>query len=161
MRRPRIAALGGGTGLASLLRGLKREPLDLTASVIERHFRITVVAARIEPVITKRIVKIVRLSTRCRHGAESTMDEGDATTDPETLGKHVRRLDERSAMLETDEARVGQQRARNAEFAGPRSEIHHGANPEFGQPLRGSFHYAVRRPVLLRHFAVVLRMKAI
>ena len=32
-RRPRIAALGGGTGLASLLRGLKREPLDLTAIV--------------------------------------------------------------------------------------------------------------------------------
>ena len=29
----RIAALGGGTGLASLLRGLKREPLDLTAIV--------------------------------------------------------------------------------------------------------------------------------
>jgi uncharacterized cofD-like protein len=33
VRRPRIAALGGGTGLASLLRGLKREPLDLTAVV--------------------------------------------------------------------------------------------------------------------------------
>ena len=32
-RRPRIAALGGGTGLASLLRGLKREPMDLTAIV--------------------------------------------------------------------------------------------------------------------------------
>ena len=32
-RPPRIAALGGGTGLASLLRGLKREPLDLTAIV--------------------------------------------------------------------------------------------------------------------------------
>jgi len=34
VRRPaRIAALGGGTGLASLLRGLKREDLDLTAIV--------------------------------------------------------------------------------------------------------------------------------
>jgi uncharacterized cofD-like protein len=32
-RTPRIAALGGGTGLASLLRGLKREPLNLTAIV--------------------------------------------------------------------------------------------------------------------------------
>jgi uncharacterized cofD-like protein len=32
-RRPRIAALGGGTGLASLLRGLKRAPVDLTAIV--------------------------------------------------------------------------------------------------------------------------------
>ena len=32
-RSPRIAALGGGTGLASLLRGLKREPLNLTAIV--------------------------------------------------------------------------------------------------------------------------------
>ncbi len=32
-RHPRIAALGGGTGLASLLRGLKREPLDLAAIV--------------------------------------------------------------------------------------------------------------------------------
>ena len=32
-RRPRIAALGGGTGLASLLRGLKRAPLDITAIV--------------------------------------------------------------------------------------------------------------------------------
>jgi uncharacterized cofD-like protein len=32
-RPPRIAALGGGTGLASLLRGLKRERLDLTAIV--------------------------------------------------------------------------------------------------------------------------------
>ncbi|MGI9539976.1 MAG: gluconeogenesis factor YvcK family protein [Miltoncostaeaceae bacterium] len=31
--RPRIAALGGGTGLASLLRGLKRAPVDLTAIV--------------------------------------------------------------------------------------------------------------------------------
>jgi uncharacterized cofD-like protein len=31
--RPRIAALGGGTGLASLLRGLKRERVDLTAIV--------------------------------------------------------------------------------------------------------------------------------
>jgi uncharacterized cofD-like protein len=31
--RPRIAALGGGTGLASLLRGLKRSPVDLTAIV--------------------------------------------------------------------------------------------------------------------------------
>ena len=30
---PRIAALGGGTGLASLLRGLKRAPVDLTAIV--------------------------------------------------------------------------------------------------------------------------------
>ena len=32
-RRPRIAALGGGTGLASLLRGLKRAPVDITAIV--------------------------------------------------------------------------------------------------------------------------------
>ena len=32
-RVPRIAALGGGTGLASLLRGLKRAPLDITAIV--------------------------------------------------------------------------------------------------------------------------------
>ena len=32
-RRARIAALGGGTGLASLLRGLKREHTDLTAIV--------------------------------------------------------------------------------------------------------------------------------
>ncbi len=32
-RQPRIAALGGGTGLASLLRGLKRAPLDITAIV--------------------------------------------------------------------------------------------------------------------------------
>ncbi len=32
-RQPRIAALGGGTGLASLLRGLKRSPLDITAIV--------------------------------------------------------------------------------------------------------------------------------
>jgi uncharacterized cofD-like protein len=32
-RRPHIAALGGGTGLASLLRGLKRAPVDLTAIV--------------------------------------------------------------------------------------------------------------------------------
>jgi uncharacterized cofD-like protein len=32
-RLPRIAALGGGTGLASLLRGLKRSPLDITAIV--------------------------------------------------------------------------------------------------------------------------------
>jgi uncharacterized cofD-like protein len=32
-RLPRIAALGGGTGLASLLRGLKRAPLDITAIV--------------------------------------------------------------------------------------------------------------------------------
>lgn len=32
-RRARIAALGGGTGLASLLRGLKRAPVDLTAIV--------------------------------------------------------------------------------------------------------------------------------
>lgn len=31
--RPRIAALGGGTGLASLLRGLKRSRVDLTAIV--------------------------------------------------------------------------------------------------------------------------------
>jgi len=31
--RPRIAALGGGTGLAALLRGLKRAPVDLTAIV--------------------------------------------------------------------------------------------------------------------------------
>ena len=30
---PRIAALGGGTGLASLLRGLKRAPVDITAIV--------------------------------------------------------------------------------------------------------------------------------
>ena len=30
---PRITALGGGTGLASLLRGLKRAPVDLTAIV--------------------------------------------------------------------------------------------------------------------------------
>ncbi len=30
---PRIAALGGGTGLAALLRGLKRAPVDLTAIV--------------------------------------------------------------------------------------------------------------------------------
>lgn len=30
---PHIAALGGGTGLASLLRGLKRHPLDITAIV--------------------------------------------------------------------------------------------------------------------------------
>jgi uncharacterized cofD-like protein len=30
---PRIAALGGGTGLASLLRGLKRAPVELTAIV--------------------------------------------------------------------------------------------------------------------------------
>lgn len=33
MGTPRIAALGGGTGLASLLRGLKRAPVDLTAIV--------------------------------------------------------------------------------------------------------------------------------
>ncbi|WP_217913179.1 gluconeogenesis factor YvcK family protein [Miltoncostaea marina] len=32
-RLPRITALGGGTGLASLLRGLKRAPLDITAVV--------------------------------------------------------------------------------------------------------------------------------
>lgn len=32
-RRPRVAALGGGTGLASALRGLKHEPLHLTAVV--------------------------------------------------------------------------------------------------------------------------------
>ena len=32
-RQARIAALGGGTGLASLLRGLKRSPLDITAIV--------------------------------------------------------------------------------------------------------------------------------
>jgi uncharacterized cofD-like protein len=32
-RRSRIAALGGGTGLASLLRGLKRAPVDITAIV--------------------------------------------------------------------------------------------------------------------------------
>ena len=32
-RQPHIAALGGGTGLSSLLRGLKRRPLDLTAIV--------------------------------------------------------------------------------------------------------------------------------
>ena len=32
-RRPHIAALGGGTGLSSLLRGLKRRPLDITAIV--------------------------------------------------------------------------------------------------------------------------------
>ncbi|MEZ5081392.1 MAG: uridine diphosphate-N-acetylglucosamine-binding protein YvcK [Thermoleophilia bacterium] len=32
-RIPRVTALGGGTGLASLLRGLKRAPLDLTAVV--------------------------------------------------------------------------------------------------------------------------------
>jgi uncharacterized cofD-like protein len=32
-RRPRIAALGGGTGLAALLRGLKRAPVELTAIV--------------------------------------------------------------------------------------------------------------------------------
>ena len=32
-RLPRIAALGGGTGLAALLRGLKRSPLDITAIV--------------------------------------------------------------------------------------------------------------------------------
>lgn len=32
-RRPHIAALGGGTGLASLLRGLKRRSLDITAIV--------------------------------------------------------------------------------------------------------------------------------
>ena len=31
--QPHIAALGGGTGLASLLRGLKRAPVDLTAIV--------------------------------------------------------------------------------------------------------------------------------
>lgn len=31
--RPHIAALGGGTGLACLLRGLKRAPVDLTAIV--------------------------------------------------------------------------------------------------------------------------------
>jgi len=31
--RPHIAALGGGTGLSSLLRGLKRRPLDITAIV--------------------------------------------------------------------------------------------------------------------------------
>jgi uncharacterized cofD-like protein len=31
--RPRIAALGGGTGLSVLLRGLKRAPVDLTAIV--------------------------------------------------------------------------------------------------------------------------------
>jgi uncharacterized cofD-like protein len=30
---PRIAALGGGTGLSALLRGLKREPVELTAIV--------------------------------------------------------------------------------------------------------------------------------
>jgi len=33
MARPLIAALGGGTGLASLLRGLKHAPVDLTAIV--------------------------------------------------------------------------------------------------------------------------------
>jgi uncharacterized cofD-like protein len=32
-RKPRIVALGGGTGLATLLRGLKRAPVDLTAVV--------------------------------------------------------------------------------------------------------------------------------
>ena len=32
-RRPRVVALGGGTGLASLLRGLKREHAHLTAIV--------------------------------------------------------------------------------------------------------------------------------
>ena len=32
-RSPHIAALGGGTGLSSLLRGLKRRPLDITAIV--------------------------------------------------------------------------------------------------------------------------------
>ena len=32
-RRPHIAALGGGTGLSSLLRGLKRRSLDITAIV--------------------------------------------------------------------------------------------------------------------------------
>ena len=32
-RPPRIAALGGGTGLASLLRGIKRAPVDITAIV--------------------------------------------------------------------------------------------------------------------------------
>lgn len=32
-RLPRIAALGGGTGLGSMLRGLKRAPLDITAIV--------------------------------------------------------------------------------------------------------------------------------
>lgn len=32
-RRPRIAALGGGTGLSSLLRGLKHERADITAIV--------------------------------------------------------------------------------------------------------------------------------
>ncbi len=32
-RRPRIVALGGGTGLASLLRGLKRASVDITAIV--------------------------------------------------------------------------------------------------------------------------------
>jgi hypothetical protein len=64
-------------------------------------------------------------------------------------------------MLETDEACVGQQRARNAEFAGPGSDVHHGSNPEFGEPFRGSFHDAERRPVLLRHVAEVLRKEAI
>lgn len=33
MSAPRIAALGGGTGLAALLRGMKRAPVDLTAIV--------------------------------------------------------------------------------------------------------------------------------
>ena len=85
------------------------------------------------------------------------MDEGDAAADPERFGKRARRLDERSAMLKTDEARVGQQRARDAEFSGPGSDIHDGSDPEFGEPFRGSFHDAERRPVLLRHFAEVLR----
>jgi len=31
--RPRIAALGGGTGLSALLRGMKRAPVDITAVV--------------------------------------------------------------------------------------------------------------------------------
>ena len=33
MSTPRIAALGGGTGLASLLRGIKKAPVDVTAIV--------------------------------------------------------------------------------------------------------------------------------
>ena len=33
MSRPRIAALGGGTGLSALLRGMKRAPVDITAVV--------------------------------------------------------------------------------------------------------------------------------
>ncbi len=32
-RRPRVVAIGGGTGLSTMLRGLKKQPIDLTAIV--------------------------------------------------------------------------------------------------------------------------------